>query len=456
MVDIKKNNLPTTRINQRTSFSKRTLVTAIFSIVGILLIHSHNAAHRHHEQKKSSSLRTATHLSSKPNVVVTDDKNKANEKVLTQLESKPVVDENAVEHSVTKAMSDMSDSVKDEFLITMDWMHDAVVGTKTSIHRSMDYFLNQYGNYTADEVEEIDNEVADQVEEKLEADLMELVNKAVLDANKDLQSLVKSEVDEKYETKEIEKDVDTIRSYYVERLKAEVDSLEGEMENKIHSISQEVEKKILKEKVGIDESNKDLDDREVKSIVTEKEDEVFQSANDKAIILTEDIGEAEKSLQENIREALTKFLVEKKNLSISKAKEIEQSVEEDLDNTVKTILQQEIETLEESANTEADEVRDIADEDITVIESAKELGMTADENSNKAAMVETSLKALKTELESSFKELVENSRSRVINRMKDSTKDIENNILKENGINISDEELDELVEKEMKSLTSAK
>merc|ERR1711862_191221 len=147
---------------------------------------------------------------------------------------------------------------------------------------------------------------------------------------------------------------------------------------------------------------------------------------------------------------------EKKNLSISKAKEIEQSVEEDLDNTVKTILQQEIETLEESANTEADEVRDIADEDITVIESAKKLGMTADENSNKAAMVETSLKALKTELESSFKELVENSRSRVINRMKDSTKDIENNILKENGINISDEELDELVEKEMKSLTSAK
>jgi len=456
MVDIKKNNLPTTRINQRTSFSKRTLVIAIFSIVGILLIHSHNAAHRHHEQKKSSSLRAATHLSSKPNVVVTDDKNKVNGKVLTQLESKPVVDENAVENSVTKAMSDMSDSVKDEFLITMDWMHDAVVGTKTSIHRSMDYFLNQYGNYTADEVEEIDNEVADQVEEKLEADLMELVNKAVIDANKDLQSLVKSEVDEKYETKEIEKDVDTIRSYYVERLKAEVDSLEGEMENKIHSISQEVEKKVLKEKVGIDESNKDLDDREVKSIVTEKEDEVFKSANDKAIVLTEDIGVAEKSLQENIREALTKFLVEKKNLSISKAKEIEQSVEEDLDNTVKTILQQEIETLEESANTEADEVRDIADEDIAVIESAKGLGMTADENANKAAMVETSLKALKTELESSFKELVENSRSRVINRMKDSTKDIENNILKENGINISDEELDELVEKEMKSLTSDK
>ena len=91
-------------------------------------------------------------------------------------------------------------------------------------------------------MEEIDNEVADQVEEKLEADLMELVNKAILDADKDLQSLVKSEVDEKYEIKEIEKDVDSIRSYYVERLKAEVDSLEGEMENKTHSISQEIEK----------------------------------------------------------------------------------------------------------------------------------------------------------------------------------------------------------------------
>jgi len=352
MVEIKKSNLPAIRNNERGAFAKRYLIIVIFCIVGVLLIHSHNAAHRHHAEKKKSSLRATSkvaNISSKSKIAI-DDSNNVNEKIQSHPEPEPVVDEEsnntdeaAVQNAVSKAMGDMSDAVKDEFLITMDWMHDAVVSAKKSIHRSMDYFLTEDGNYTAAEVEAIDNEVADQVEEKLEADLMELANKAVLDANKDLKSLVKSEVDEKYKTKDIEKDVDTIRSYYVERLKAEVDNLEGEMEDKIHSISQEVEKKVLKEKVGIDESNKDLDDREVKSIVREKEDEVFQSANERAVILTKDIGEAEKTLSENIREALTKFLVQKKKVSISKAKEIEQQVEEDLDDTVKTILQQEIE-----------------------------------------------------------------------------------------------------------------
>jgi len=82
--------------------------------------------------------------------------------------------------------------------------------------------------------------------------------------------------------------------------------------------------------------------------------------------------------------------------------------------------------------------------------------MTADEDSNKAAIIEKSLSTLKSELESSFKELVLSSKSRVIQRLKDSTKDIENNILKENGIDITDEELSELVEKEVKSLPSSK
>ena len=349
----------------------------------------------------------------------------------------------------------MSNAVKDEFLVTMDWMHDAIAGTKTSIHRSMDHFLKEYGNYTLDEVEEIDNEVANEVEEKLEADLMELVNKAVTDANEDLQALVASEIDEKYNSEEIEKDVDTIRSYFVERLKAEVDSLEGDMEDKIHGISQEVEKKVLKEKVGLEESTKELDDREIKSMVEEKEDEIFQSANDKAVILTKDINAAEHNLEGGIRDALTKFLIEKKKVSTSEAMEIEQSVEQEVSNNARDILSKEIESLEDDANDEADEVRDVANEDLSVIESAKKLGLAADEKSNSASIVESSLNTLKSELENSFNDLIQSSKTRVIERMKESTKDIESNILKEKGIDISDEELEELVANEIKSLQSS-
>merc|ERR1711983_742596 len=97
--------------------------------------------------------------------------------------------------------------------------------------------------------------------------------------------------------------------------------------------------------------------------------------------------------------------------------------------------------LENIVSENLDGVEDTAVDDLEIIQKAKQLGMHSEvsddtESVNAVEIVENKLNALKESLENSFHQL--------INLLNKVTKDVEKEVFKEEGIDVSEKELTDL------------
>jgi len=366
------------------------------------------------------------------------------------------VDEKKVQQQFRNAVNDIKDSMKDEFTVTMGWLHNAVTGAKTSIHRSIDEILRNTENASDKDVEEFDEEVSKKVEEHLQAELMTLINEAFDKVKEELDSIQKSEIGDKTKTaKDIELDVESIRPFFVDRMEGEIDDLEKKLENKIHTITTKVEKELLEEKFGVEKTEEELEDAEVETVLGEIEDEIFEAANNEAANMEGDIEVAEEKLEEGIRKELNQFLVKEKKFSETDAKEIQEKILSSLDDELTALINKEVTSLETITNEQMDLMQDTAISDLNVIDKAKELGMTEsiqEGSTNAVDIVEPRLDSLKEDLEESFKGIIATSKEQLIQALSMVTMGVEKKAFEERGIQISEEDLAALVEKETKDI----
>merc|ERR1711862_614309 len=366
------------------------------------------------------------------------------------------VDEKKVQQQFRNAVHDIKDSMKDEFTVTMGWLHNAVTGAKTSIHRSIDEILRNTENASDKDVEEFDEEVSRKVEEHLQAELMTLINEAFDKVKEELDSIQKSEIGDKTKTaKDIELDVESIRPFFVDRMEGEIDDLEKKLENKIHTITTKVEKELLEEKFGVEKTEEELEDAEVETVLGEIEDEIFEAANNEAANMEGDIEVVEEKLEEGIRKELNQFLVKEKKFSETDAKEIQEKILSSLDDELTALINKEVTSLETITNEQMDLMQDTAISDLNVIDKAKELGMTEsiqEGSTNAVDIVEPRLDSLKEDLEESFKGIIATSKEQLIQALSMVTMGVEKKAFEERGIQISEEDLTALVEKETKDI----
>lgn len=167
-------------------------------------------------------------------------------------------------------------------------------------------------------------------------------------------------------------------------------------------------------------------------VITKAEDEVLKAANDEIADMEEGINFAEENLQERIQKALDSFLIRDKKLSLSKAKEVEEKVHEGIYNRVSSLINSKEKDLEVITNDNLDLLDDEA--------------LEGDQSK---------LDSLKKSLEEYLKKEIDGSESQLIQSLGDVTKDVETKVFKEEGIDVSYNELAALVEQETKNIKEA-
>jgi len=463
MVEIKRSNVDSiASIKRFLSNNKKTLIIAACCFYAVIFISNMGST-----EKSIPSLRSTAgqHVSQgsrsneikaiKPVDITLTEGHKVQQ--TSSDGDKEQVDEKKVGKDFRNVMVDVTNHMKDGFTVTLGRLHDAIVEAKTSIHMSVDDILRSTQNLSDKDVENFDEEVSKKVEEELVSLYMELKDEAVLKVKEELDSIQKDEIGDKNKSaQDIELDVKSIRSFMSDRSEAEVDDLEKTLEGKIRSVTTKVEKTLLKENFGVEISEEELEDAEVESAAAEISDEFFEVGNDEQFSMQAELQDVTENLEKNVKTALDQFLIKEKKFSASDAKEIEEKVFTELDDSVKSLIGDEIDKLEKIANDKMDDVEDTAADDLSVIQRAKELGMhstSSDKDSTNAVdIVETRLNALKESMEKSFIEVVAASKDQLILAFSEVTKDVEKQVFEENGIDVSEKELATLVEKETKNI----
>jgi len=448
-------SISTIAIIKRTlsTVNKKTFIIAFCSLYAVLFV-SHNFVGN---EKNASSLRaTANRASSQGSVNTEIEVRKMQQK--SSDADKSEVDAQRVSQDFGEVMSDVDRLMKEEFSVTKGWLHNAVLEAKTSVHRSLDDILRSTKDLSDRDVDDFDEEVSKLVENDLQKEFRVLVDNAAMDVKDEIESVKKAELFERNKSLEdLEADVKSIRSFFVDRMKSKVDDLEQKLESKIHTVTTKVEKDLLKKKLGVEITEEDLDEAEVVSYVSEVQDEVFEKANGETFAMQDDLEDTMKKLQQGVKAALNKFLVKDKKLSASKAEEIGKQIFDGLYDKIVPLVEVEVTKLEEIANKEIRDVEDSAADDLGIIEKAKVLGMHSEgsedeDNLNVVDVVENKLNLLKENLENSFQDVVTASKNQLMNAVSKVTKDVEKEVFEEEGIEVSEKELTALVEKETKDI----
>lgn len=438
------------RPNNTRFLSKKSIIVAICCLYAVVLFSNSG------KEKKNSSLRAS--VVDDPQVskrVDVDQPQTAQQESLNGI--KKPVDEQKVQQEFKTVLSDIEDAEKSESKLTMGWLHDKVLEANKYIHGAIDSMIHESSNDISDEdVEDFDEEISMEVEEELQSDLKALVDEAMENLHEELLSVQEKEIGDKNKSEEdIELDVESIRTFYIDKIKDEIDELEGKLESKIHAVTTKVEKDLLAEDLGLETTEEELEMEEVNSVIMEVEDEVLEAANDEIDAAEDEVEGVEEILQEEIKKSLDGFLIRDKKMSSSKANEVEETILNELSDEMTSLFTKEEEKIEDIANDKLDELDESTAEDAHVVSQAAELGMKSSNNddTNVAEVIEPRLDNLKEDLEEYLQQAIVESKNRLIDSLSKVTEDVEIKVFKEEGIDISEEELAALVEKETQNVS---
>merc|ERR1712174_157564 len=162
----------------------------------------------------------------------------------------------------------------------------------------------------------------------------------------------------------------------------------------------------------------------------------------------------EKSEIETHVSDLQEFLIGKKGVSKEDMEEIKEKIHYQLQDQIDFALSDEALTLEDIVDEKLIELDDAADEDRLIVERAKMLGMVEsdEKKSDNVDFIEKDLDGRTEEFVLSIKNSIEQMKNDLVVSLASLTEDIERRIFKEVGVDLSEDEIESLLEKEMNNM----
>jgi len=355
---------------------------------------------------------------------------------------------------INEAEDEVLDNANEELSI-MEEDIDVVEGDlKERIEKSLNEFLINKKNLRPSEAKEIEDKINERLDDKVSSLVSDKVEDIEVITNDNLDKIDDETLKGKTNGKLNRPKLDNMKLSLEDYLKKEIASSENQLLHSLSKATKDIEKDVFKEE-GIDVSdnelaalieqetnnikrpdhtafkNKDIETIEADSFIQKTEDEVLETANDEISHMETDVYIAEDNLQAKVKKVLHEFLINKKNLSPSRAQDIEVKVLNEADDKVKSLMGKSESEIENIANEELDEL---------------------DEEALDTSLDKDDINGIKKGVESLLKKEIDEAEWRLIQSLGKVTEDAEYKIFKEEGIDITKTELAALVEQETKNI----
>jgi len=370
-------------------------------------------------------------------------------------EISPKLDTNKIDSSLEKAKRLISEAAHSEYEEANEILQNSITNIKQNMKKSLDRMLKMYLGISEEDAKSIEDEVYQRLQSSIQNTFEEEVESYLQSAEWNLEATVQSEKDEKtLDQNDIEKDLNWESVYFVDYLKNKVDDLEKDLQGSIHERIKSIEKQVIKSKVGKEVSDYQLEKSEIETHVSDLQETIYQSANKEESSMYKQVSEIENKWEEKITSVLEEFLIGKKGVSKEDMEEIKEKIHYQLQDQIDFALSDETLMLEDIVDEKLIELDDAADEDRLIVERAKMLGMVEsdEKKSDNVDFIEKDLDGRTEEFVLSIKNSIEQMKNDLVVSLASLTEDIERRIFKEVGVDLSEDEIESLLEKEMNNM----
>jgi len=353
---------------------------------------------------------------------------------------------NLAKMEMAEAEEEVINKAEEEILST-------VKDTEINLEKALEYFLSKKMHLSANKIKDVELEVEERLADTVREQLREDTKDVTEFAEEDLDSVIKGELAAKVKNEDIMRDVDSMQRYIIDETNKVVESIKKSIETDIRSITEEIEHDVLKEKLGVDVDEKTLEISELEERI-EKVSKNFDNTEEKAFLMLEEgVRTSMKDIEKALREALENYLQNGKGMPKSEVEDVENEVINRLEDEVESeVLEGEM-TLDEQIHSAHKELEQVIEEDIEVIERAKEMGMVSDGEKD-VELIEKDIE----DVNENFDKYIEDATEAIGNNIEDSIQQliesIEREVLKKNKIDVSDDDLKEITKISKSSLIS--
>jgi len=430
----------------------RYLIIALTCLIGFGLILFSAPTAKMNEIDASSSIRQAAKPASEPKI-------QTESAIAKEVVMKAKNDEERRKKTLKKAASSLEDAKMDieeaeeeAVAKSEEVLKDTLQGVEASLKMALEQLLQKRRGYSPEKVKEIEDEVI----KKLEAEVHErLESEASLiadDAEQDMDTVFENDVLAKVDSKGIETDVNAMREYFVEEAQREIDYVAKHIKDNIRDIAEEVEKEVILDKLNLETTSTELEDAELQVKVTEVMSDITKNEQHELSKMEGTVSKNVKELNDGVKSALTQFL-QNKGLSSSQIEKIENEVSKRLEKEANKQVQEKEDAVEEEVNQAMHiELDGLIEEDKFIIDRAKQLGLNSPKagytSSKDVELIENDI----TEVKQSFDEYMKDITSQITEDLQISIQQVvakvEKEVLKEKGVDVTKQEMDDLLEKE--------
>jgi len=366
--------------------------------------------------------------------------------VIEKMKAFPKLKLSELQSFIADAKNEISESEEEALAKTEEDLSETLSEVEKTLKKALEHLLSRNGYSSKQE-----KEVEDQVIKKLESKVKEFIESEVSvineDAMEDIDETLKIDMNVGLDVDEIQYDVVALRDYLTKGAQNEVDYAGKIIRDNIRGIVESIEKEVISDKLGIEVTEDELEDSELHSKVITAAEELAKKEDIELKKSKDEMSVDFQKTNDQIKVILEDSLV-KKGLALSEVKYISKEVSDRL----KEILEKNFKYFAEDVKDEVDEVAqleldNIIQEDKMVIEKAKELGMQANynEDNSEVDVISEDIKDLSKDLDEYLKETVTLAMKDLKSRLINIVGQIEEEVLEENGVKMTESELQDLV-----------
>jgi len=366
---------------------------------------------------------------------------------------------NEVQHDLDiileKAKYFISEASASELEDSTAILHEAILGMKAKIKKTTPEVLKNYNNISDSDKKSIEDEVYKQLENDVTSRFQEEVD-LYLRLNEDtLDAIFKSEVNDGKSNEEMERGVKYESAFLVESLNNHIDMEEIKLEQTIRDRVQNIEKNVIFDNLGVEVTNKQLEKAEIDTTISDIEEELMKSAAESETLMYQEVSALKDSYKEIVNKILEDFLMKKK-ISSEQLEEIKEVIHSKIDDEFDYLFGDETLMLEDIIEDKLVEFEDASYEDRNIIDRATNLGMVTSagiaSSSNNVDIIEKDLDNKKNVLESAIKDSINVMERNIVEALSSTIADTGKRAFKEKGVDLTEEELSDLMHIETKSM----
>jgi len=358
-----------------------------------------------------------------------------------------------MENFANDAKMEMAEAEEEVINKAEEAILSAVKDTEINLEKALEYFLRKKMHLSANKIKDVELEVEERLVDTVREQLREDTKDVTEFAEEDLDSVIKGELAAKVKNEDIMRDVDSMQRYIIDETKKVVDSIKKSIETDIRSITEKIEHDVIKEKLGVDVDEKTLEISELEERI-DKVSKDFDNTEDKAFsTLERGVAASMKDIEKALKEALENYLQNDKGLSKSEVEDVENEVINRLKDEVGSeVLEGEM-TLDDQITSAHKELEQVIEEDIKVIERAKEMGMVSDVVKD-VELIEKDIEDVNRNFDKYIEDATEAIGKNIQDSIQEKIESIEREVLKKKKIDVSDGDLSKITKNAKSSLIS--